>query len=100
MEPELLESELLDPELEPFEEEVPEEGVVVLDDPELPVLELEEVPDVEDVLLVELEPEFPVVVEVAAAAASAPPARSPEVRAPMASMLRRRMCMGDTFHVL
>ena len=68
-----------DPELEPelplFE---PDEGVVV------------EEPDDE------LVPEFPEVeVEVVAAlATSAPPARSPEVSAPTARTLRKRMCMA------
>jgi hypothetical protein len=61
-----------------------------------PELELE--PDegvVADVPDVELEPEFPVAVDVVAAlATSAPPARSPEVRAPTARTLRRRICMG------
>ena len=73
-------------ELEPDPEEVPE--------PELPEL----VPDdgvVVEELDAELEPELPVVVEVVAAlATSAPPARRPEVSAPMASTLRRRIVMG------
>jgi hypothetical protein len=62
-------------------------------EPEVPLLELAEgvvaeVPDVEP------EPELPVVVDVvAASAASAPPARRPDVSAPMASTLRRRICM-------
>jgi hypothetical protein len=66
-----------DPELEPelllFE---PDEGVVV------------EEPDDE------LVPEFPEVVVVAALATSAPPATSPEVSAPTARTLRKRMCMA------
>ena len=63
-------------------------------DPELPLLELAEgvvaeVPDVEFV------PELPVVVDVvAASAARAPPARRPDVSAPTASALRRRICMA------
>ena len=82
-----------DPELEP-------DPGVVLDDPE-PVLELElplpvlDVGVVVEELEVEPEPESPVVVEVVAAlATSAPPARRPELNAPMASTLRRRNCMG------
>ena len=79
-------------ELEP--EELLEDPELVLPVPELPEL----VPDagvVVDELPVELEPELPVVVEVVAAlATSAPPARRPEVSAPMASTLRRRICMG------
>jgi hypothetical protein len=42
----------------------------------------------------ELVPELPVVLEVAAAATSAPPATRPVVSAPMANTLRRRICMG------
>ena len=43
----------------------------------------------------ELVPEFPVVVDVVAAlATSAPPARSPELSAPTARTLRRRIFMG------
>ena len=82
---------VLEPELEL--EEVPRPRGV-LPEPELPEL----VPDdgvVVEELEAELEPELPVVVEVVAAlATSAPPARRPEVSAPMASTLRRRICMG------
>ena len=77
------------PEPDPVPEPDPEK---VLDDPEPELFELGAV--VEE-LEVEPEPELPVVVEVVAAlAASAPPARSPELNAPMASTLRRRNCMG------
>ena len=88
---------LVEPELElvpePVELEDPEPVVPV---PELPVLELDEgvvvdEPDVAefDVALV---PELPVVVDVVAAlATSAPPARRPELSAPTARMLRRRI---------
>ena len=63
----------LEPELLAFE---PDEGVVV------------EEPDDE------LVPEFLEVEVVAALATSAPPARSPEVSAPTARTLRKRMCMA------
>jgi hypothetical protein len=73
---------LVEPEAEP----VPE--------PELPVLELDEGEVVEEFEL-EVEPGLSVVVDVVAAlAASAPPARSPDVSAPMARTLRRRICMA------
>ena len=79
---------------EPEPEELLEDPELVLPVPEFPEL----VPDegvVVDALEVELEPELPVVVEVVAAlATSAPPARRPELSAPMASTLRRRICMG------
>jgi hypothetical protein len=63
-------------------------------EPELPLFELREgglaeEPDVE------LVPEFPEVEVVAALATSAPPATSPEVSAPPARTLRKRMCMAD-----
>ena len=84
----------LDPELEPeldpepvdeFEELEPDDGVVV---EELDVEELEVEP-------VPVLPELPVVVDVVAAlATSAPPATRPDVSAPMASTLRRRICMS------
>jgi len=66
---------------------------LVLLDPEFPVLEL--VDGVElDEFVVELVPELPVVLDVVAAlATNAPPARRPDVSAPMASTLRRRICM-------
>jgi hypothetical protein len=63
-------------------------------EPELLVFELDEgvVPEEPDT---ELVPELPVDVDVVAASAtSAPPARSPEVRAPTATTLRKRMCMA------
>jgi hypothetical protein len=76
-----------DPLLEP--EDVLGELELVLLDPEFPVLVLVDEVDVE------LVPELPVVVEVVAAlATSAPPVTSPVVSAPMASTLRRRICMG------
>jgi hypothetical protein len=97
------------PVLEPF---VPFE---LFELPVLPELELEVLfePDVPDVVLVPVDPEFPVdevvpsveVVElvpeldvepavVAAFATAAPPATRPEANAPAASTLRNRMCMG------
>ena len=84
----------LDPELEPeldpepvdeFEEPEPDDGVVVEE------LDVEEF----DVELVPVFPELPVVVDVVAAlATSAPPPTRPDVSAPMASTLRRRICMS------
>ncbi len=82
-----------EPELELEPEELLEDPELELPDPELPELVLGA--GVVDELDVELEPELPVVVEVVAAlATSAPPARRPEVSAPMASTLRRRICMS------
>jgi hypothetical protein len=73
-------------ELEPDPEDELEEP-----DPVLPVFELDAGVDVDEL---ELVPEFPVVVDVVAAlATSAPPARSPEVSAPTARTLRKRICM-------
>jgi len=82
-----------DPEVELEPEEVPDEPELLLE-LELPVLVLVDgVVDCE--LGVELVPELPVVVEVVAAlATSAPPVTSPVVSAPMASTLRKRICMG------
>jgi hypothetical protein len=79
---------LVEPEPEPELELEPEL------EPELPLFEADEGVVVEEPD-VELVPEFPVVeVEVVAAlATSAPPARSPEVSAPTARTLRKRMCM-------
>ena len=63
-------------------------------EPEVPLLGLDEgvvaeVPDVEPL------PELPVAVDVVAASAtSAPPARRPDVSAPTARTLRRRICIG------
>ena len=81
---------------EPLEEE-PLELLPALFDPEpvVPPFELEDgvvelEPDEPDV---EPEPEFPVPDVVAALATSAPPATRPEVSAPTASALRRRICM-------
>ena len=90
-----------DPELEPEPEDVPEEPELALDDPEFPALVLDEGVLVDE-LEVELVPELPVVVEVVAAlATSAPPVTSPVVSAPMASTLRRRICMGGVpFHLV
>ena len=94
---------LVEPELElvpePVELEDPE---LVVPEPELPVLELDDgvvvdEPDVAafDVELVPELPELPEVVDVVAAlATSAPPARRPELSAPMARMLRRRIFMA------
>jgi len=83
-----------EPELELEPEELLEDPELVLPVPEVPELVLDEGVDVAE-LEAELEPELPVEVEVVAAlATSAPPARRPEVSAPMASTLRRRICMG------
>jgi hypothetical protein len=74
----------LEPEPDPEDELEPE--------PVLPVFELEDGVVVDEL---ELVPEFPVVVDVVAAlATSAPPARSPEVSAPTARTLRKRICMS------
>jgi hypothetical protein len=77
------------PELEPEAE--PELGVLEELDPVLEVLELDDGVVVEELLFV-LEPVVPVldVAVVAASAASAPPASSPVVSAPMANTLRSR----------
>ena len=80
---------LVEPEPEPEPDPVPAL------EPELLLLEPDEgvvVDEPDD----ELVPEFPEVeVEVVAAlATSAPPARSPEVSAPTARTLRKRMCMA------
>ena len=85
----------LDPELLPDPELVlPDDPELVPPDPEFPVLVLVDGVLVEE-LDVELEPELPVVFEVVAALATkAPPATRPDVRAPIATMLRRRICMG------
>jgi hypothetical protein len=88
----------VEPELEPVElefepDDVLDEPEPVLLDPEFPLLELDDGEDVDE-FVVELVPEFPVVLDVVAAlATNAPPARRPEVSAPMASTLRRRICM-------
>lgn len=62
-------------------------------EPELPLFDFDEGVVVEepDVGLV---PEFPEVEVVAALATSAPPVTSPEVSAPTARTLRKRMCMA------
>jgi hypothetical protein len=74
-----------DPELDP-EDELDEP------DPVLPVFELDAGAVVDEF---ELVPEFPVVVDVVAAlATNAPPARSPDVSAPTARTLRKRICMS------
>jgi hypothetical protein len=92
----------LEPELEldPLDPELELEPELVLPDPEVPELEPDdgvvvEEPDVEE-LLVELEPVpvLPVPDVVAALATSAPPATRPEVSAPTAKTLRRRICMS------
>jgi hypothetical protein len=68
-----------------------EEPADELDDPVVPVLGLVLVLDPESP-----EPELEVVVDVVAASAtSAPPTTRPDVRAPMASALRRCRCMGS-----
>lgn len=81
-----------DPELELEPDDELEEPVPVLPDPELPEFVLT---DGAVVAELELVPEFPVVEDVVAAlATSAPPARSPDVSAPVANMVRRRIFMG------
>jgi len=81
----------VEPELEP--DDVLDDPELVLLDPEFPVLELEDGVEVDE-FVVALVPELPVVLDVVAAlATNAPPARRPEVSAPMASTLRRRICM-------
>jgi hypothetical protein len=68
------------------------EPVPVVPDPELPEVVLNDGAVVEEL---ELVPEFPVAVDVVAASAtSAPPARSPDVSAPTARTLRKRIFMG------
>jgi hypothetical protein len=107
---------LVDPELELEPEPVlePFEPFELFELPVLPELELAVLlePDVPDVVLVLVDPEFPVdevvppveVVElvpepdvepavVAAFATTAPPATRPEASAPTASTLRKRMCI-------
>jgi hypothetical protein len=80
-----------DPELEDELEE-PEEPDPVLPVPVLPVFEFPAGVVVDEL---ELVPEFPVAVDVVAALATrAPPARSPEVSAPTARTLRKRICMS------
>jgi hypothetical protein len=80
-----------DPELELEPDDELEEPVPVLPDPELPEFVLT---DGAVVAELELVPEFPVVEDVVAAlATSAPPARSPDVSAPVANMVRRRIFM-------
>lgn len=97
-----------EPELEPDPELLPDPELVLPDDPELvlldpefPVLVLVEGVLVEE-LDVELDPELPVVLEVVAALATkALPATRPDVSAPMARTLRKRICMGGLpFHVV
>jgi len=82
----------VEPEPDPVGEPEPE---AVLGEPELVLLPEFPVLVLVDGAVVELVPELPVVVEVVAAlATSAPPVTSPVVSAPMASTLRRRICMG------
>ena len=96
---------LVEPELELVPEPVEEleDPEPVVPEPELPVLELDDgvVVDEPDVAAFDAGapvpelPELPVVVDVVAAlATSAPPARRPELSAPMARMLRRRIFMA------
>ena len=91
-EPELELPELDEPLLELLEPEL------VPPDPEVPVLPVLE-PVLDDgVLVEELEVELVLGVEldvVAALATNVPPATRPVVNAPMASTLRKRMCMDD-----
>jgi hypothetical protein len=93
-EPEL-ELDPLEPELELDPEPELDEPLLVLPEPVLEVLVLDDgvvVDEVEE-LDVELEPVFPELDGVAALATSAPPAKSPDESAPTASTLRKRMCM-------
>jgi hypothetical protein len=80
-----------------LDEPLLDDPVLELPEPELPLLDdgvvVEELEDEEPEL--ELEPVFPVVDVVAALAASAPPAKRPEVSAPTATTLRKRSCMGS-----
>jgi hypothetical protein len=86
-----VEPEPVEPELEP--DDVLEDPELVLLDPEFPVLELVDGVEVDE-FVAELVPVLPVVLDVVAAlATNAPPARRPDVSAPMASTLRRRICM-------
>ena len=80
-----------DPEFELEPDDELDDPDPVLPDPEVPELVLGDGVVVDEP---ELVPEFPVVVDVVAAlATSAPPARSPDVKAPTARTLRKRMCM-------
>ncbi|HEX4434110.1 MAG TPA: hypothetical protein VH012_04730 [Acidimicrobiales bacterium] len=86
-----------DPELDvdpdPDAEDELEDPVPVLPEPVLPEFELDDGVVVDDEL--ELVPELPDVVDVVAALATiAPPATRPEVSAPAARTLRRRICMA------
>jgi hypothetical protein len=82
-----------DPELEVEPDPDPEDELEE-PDPVLPVFEFDDGVVVDGDEL-ELVPEFPVDVDVVAAlATSAPPARSPEVSAPTARTLRKRICMA------
>ena len=87
---------LVEPELEL---ELPElELELELEPLVLPVFELLDDGAVADEPVLELEPELLLGVEldvVAALATNAPPATRPVVNAPMASTLRKRMCMDD-----
>ena len=95
----------VEPELDPFDPLDPElELDPELDEPELaePVLDEPVLPELDDGVVVEefedepepeLVPVLPVVGVVAALATSAPPARRPDVSAPIASTLRKRICM-------
>jgi hypothetical protein len=93
-------------ELEP-ELELEPDPVDELEEPEpvLPAPDLDDGVVVEglaveefDVELVPVFPELPVVVDVVAAlATNAPPAMRPDVSAPVARTLRRRICMGVPF---
>jgi hypothetical protein len=81
----------LDPDPE-LEDELDPEDELEEPDPVLPAFEFDAGVVVDEL---ELLPEFPVVVDVVAAlATSAPPARSPEVSAPTARTLRKRICMS------
>jgi len=80
-----------DPEFELEPDDELDDPDPVLPDPEVPELVLGDGVVVDEP---ELVPEFPVAVDVVAAlATSAPPASSPDVNAPTARTLRKRMCM-------
>ena len=86
------------PECVPEPDDELEDPDSALPDPEPPVFELGVGVVVDEP---ELVPGFPDVVDVVAAlATNAPPARSPDVSAPAARTLRKRICMVVPFRVM
>jgi hypothetical protein len=82
-----------DPDPDPDADDELEDPVPVVPEPVLPEFEVDDGVVVDDEL--ELVPELPDVVDVVAALATiAPPATRPEVSAPAARTLRRRICMA------